>query len=231
MEIDLNCDLGEGCGDDAAFMPLITSANISCGFHAGDAETAHAALTLAREQGVVAGAHPGFADREHFGRRELDLSADAIFRLCIHQVGALIALARQVGTLIRHIKPHGALYNMACRDKSTARPVIAAAEFFELPLMGLPASALEVGCADRLPFIREGFADRRYLADGSLVPRSRADAFVEDVEEAVTQAETLIRERGVRSLCVHGDNPRAVAFVRQLRETLTRRGFQIRACP
>src|SRR5262245_56831876 len=124
MLIDLNCDLGEGCGNDAELMPLITSANISCGQHAGDAATARAALALAREHNVSAGAHPGFADREHFGRRELSLSADEIRRLCVEQVRELESLARQEGVSLRYIKPHGALYNMACRDEATARPVI-----------------------------------------------------------------------------------------------------------
>lgn len=229
MVIDLNCDLGEGCGNDAELMPLITSANISCGRHAGDAATARTALALAREHNVSAGAHPGFADREHFGRRELSLSPDEIRRLCVEQVRELASLARQEGVSLRHIKPHGALYNMACRDEATARPVIDAALELRLPLVGLPGSTLEALSAGRCGFFAEGFADRRYLADGSLVPRTRADAFVENADEAVRQAETLIRERGIRTLCVHGDNPQAIQFVRRLRDALTARGIPIRS--
>jgi UPF0271 protein len=227
MEIDLNCDLGEGCPYDAELMPLITSANVACGFHAGDAATAHAALRAAKQHGVQVGAHPGFADREHFGRRELQRSEEQVFEDCVYQIGALAGLARAVGLGLRYVKPHGALYNMACRDDAYARPVVAAVELFGLRLMGLPGSRLEALCAGRCPFVAEGFADRRYQPDGSLVPRSRPDAFVEDPAEAVRQVEWLLRDKGVRTLCVHGDNPRALAFVRELRAALLRQGLVI----
>src|SRR5262249_25943902 len=125
-------------------------------------------------------------------------------------------------------KPHGALYNMACRDDAYARPIVAAAEIFELALMALPNSRLQALSAGRVPFVAEGFADRRYLPDGSLVPRSRPDAFVSDPAEAVRQVEWLLREKGVRTICVHGDNPRAVAFVGELRDALTGQGIAIR---
>jgi UPF0271 protein len=227
MEIDLNCDLGEGCPHDAELMPLITSANIACGFHAGDAATAHATLILAARQGVQAGAHPGFADREHFGRRELQRTETQIFEDCVYQIGALAGLARAAGVALRYVKPHGALYNMACREDAYARPIVEAVALFGLELMALPESRLEALSAGRCSFVREGFADRRYLPDGSLVPRSRPDAFVADPAEAVRQAEWLLRERGVRTLCVHGDNPQAVAFVRELRDALTQRDITI----
>src|SRR5262249_20954794 len=229
MDIDLNCDLGEGCAYDAELMPLITSANIACGFHAGDPATAHAALRAAARPGVEVGAPPGFAAREHFGRRELARTEQQVFEECVYQIGALAGLARAVGVTVRYVKPHGALYNMACRDDAYARPVVDAAALFELPVMGLPNSRLQVLSAGRCPFVAEGFADRRYLPDGSLVPRSRPDAFVEDPAEAVRQAEWLLRGQGVRTLCVHGDNPKALAFVRELREALTRQGFTLRA--
>jgi 5-oxoprolinase (ATP-hydrolysing) subunit A len=229
MEIDLNCDLGEGCPHDAELLALITSANIACGFHAGDPETARAALEAAARHSVRAGAHPGFPDREHFGRRELARTARQVFDDCVYQVGALAGLARAAGLALAYVKPHGALYNLACRDEAYARPVVDAAALFGMAVMGLPASRLEAACAGRCPFVAEGFADRRYEPDGSLVPRSRPDAFVTDTAEAVRQAERLVREQGVRTLCVHGDNPEAVAFVRALREALTRRGAVIRA--
>jgi UPF0271 protein len=231
MQIDLNCDLGEGCPYDAELMPLITSANVACGFHAGDPATAHAALAAAARHGVQVGAHPGFPDREHFGRRELARSEAQVFEDCVYQIGGLAGLAKAVGLALRYVKPHGALYNMACRDDACARPVVAAAELFGLAVMGLPRSRLEARCAGRVPFVAEGFADRRYLPDGSLVPRSRPDAFVESPEEAVRQAEWLLREKGVQTLCVHGDNPQAVAFVRTLREALQRQGIAIRPFP
>lgn len=228
MEIDLNCDLGEGSPHDAELMPLITSANVGCGGHAGDAVTALTTLRLAQQHGVQVGAHPGYADREHFGRRELDLPAEQVFAECVYQMGALVALARSAGVMLSHVKPHGGLYNQACRDAAVAEPVVRAAELFALPVLGLPGSQLEATCAGRVPFIAEGFADRRYQADGSLVPRSRPDAFVADPTEAVAQAERLIRGHGVRTLCVHGDNPEAVAFVSALRASLARRGVAVR---
>jgi UPF0271 protein len=227
MEIDLNCDLGEGCPHDAELMQLITSANIACGFHAGDPATAYLALRFASEYGVQAGAHPSFPDREHFGRQELVRTESQIYEDCVFQIGALDALAKSVGCALRHIKPHGALYNLACRDDAYARPLVAVAEFFNLRLFGLPGSRLEALSSGRCTFVAEGFADRRYRPDGSLVPRSQADAFVENPPEAVKQVEWLIRERGVKTICVHGDNPRAVLFVRELRSALTRQGITV----
>jgi UPF0271 protein len=229
MQIDLNSDLGEGCAHDADLMPLITSANIACGYHAGDSATAHAALTAAAAHGVQVGAHPGFPDREHFGRREMDRPEPRVYEDCVYQIGALAGLARSAGVTLRYVKPHGALYNQACRDDIYACPVILAARLFGLAVMGLPDSRLQALSAGQCPFVAEGFADRRYLADGSLVPRSRPDAFVTDPAEAVRQAEWLISAKGVQTLCVHGDNPHALAFVRALRDALTRQGFTIRA--
>jgi len=229
MEIDLNCDLGEGCAFDGELMPLITSASIACGFHAGDASTALAALRHAGQLGLAVGAHPGYADREHFGRRELTCSADQVFADCVYQIGALAALARTVGVTLRHVKPHGALYNQACRDDGYALPVVAAVKECQLALMGLPGSRLEFHSRGRVLFVPEGFADRRYLPDGSLVPRSRPDAFVEDPEQAVAQAQWLLREKAVRTLCVHGDNPKALLFVSELRQALLRQGIVIRS--
>jgi UPF0271 protein len=229
MEIDLNCDLGEGCGSDAALMPLITSANIACGFHAGDPATAAAAVRAAVRDSVQIGAHPGFPDREQFGRRELERTEQQIFEDCTYQIGALAGLARSAGGRVRYVKAHGALYNMACRDDAYARPVVEAAELFGLAVMGLPGSRLQAVSEGRCPFVAEGFADRRYQPDGTLVPRSRPDAFVEGPAQAVAQVEWLLRERGVRTVCVHGDNPQAVAFVRKLRTALERQGIEIRA--
>jgi UPF0271 protein len=227
--IDLNCDLGEGCAFDQDLMPLITSANVACGFHAGDPATASATLEAAAVHGVAVGAHPSFPDREHFGRRELERSEKEIFEDCVYQVGALAGLARAVGLDVRHLKPHGALYNLACRDDRYARPVVAAAELFGLPVLGLPRSRLQVVCEGRCRFVAEGFADRGYLPDGSLVPRGRPDAFVNDIGEALRQVVALMRDHGVETICVHGDNPQALEFVRQLRSALLNQGLQIRA--
>jgi len=229
MEIDLNCDLGEGCAHDGELMPLITSANIACGVHAGGPATAFAALASAAKYGVHAGAHPGFADRENFGRRELVHTEQQVYEECVYQVGALLGLAKALGQELYHLKPHGALYHMACRDDAYARPIVAVAELFGLRLLGLPNSRLQASSAGHCAFIAEGFADRRYLPDGTLVPRSRPHAFIQDPAAAVVQVEWLLRNTGVRTVCVHGDNPEALAFVRELRTALCRKGSAIRA--
>src|SRR5205085_1655753 len=226
MLIDLNCDLGEGAGGDADVLPLITTANVACGFHAGDPATAFATVAAAAKLGVRVGAHPGFPDREHFGRRDLDRSEQQVYEDCVYQIGALAGIARACGTGLSHVKAHGALYNLACGDERYARPVVAAAGLFGLPLLGLPRSLLEALSAGHCPFFAEGFADRGYRPDGSLVPRSEPGAFVASPAEAVQQAVRLARDRGVRTLCVHGDNPQALAFVRALRDGLTAAGFQ-----
>lgn len=226
MQIDLNCDLGEGCPHDAELMPLITSANIACGFHAGDAATMWQTLKLAAAHGVRVGAHPSFPDRESFGRRELDRSEQQVYEDCLYQIGAFGALAAAAGTALVHVKPHGALYNMACRDDRYARPLLKAVAQFNAWVVGLPGSRLQ---ALSHHFLAEGFADRRYLPDGSLVPRTRPDAFVENAEDAVRQAIRLIETQGIRTLCVHGDNPQAVAFVRALRAALEAHGIAIRS--
>jgi UPF0271 protein len=229
MLIDLNADLGEGAGTDAELMPLVTSANVSCGFHAGDPDAIRATLELAREHGVAVGAHPGYPDREHFGRRELDLTDRQLGTLGFYQIGALQGLARAAGVPVRYVKPHGALYNQACRDDRVAKPVVAAAYLSGLAVVGLPGSQMEaVAKAVNVPFFGEGFADRRYRPDGSLVPRSDPRAFVDNPDEAVAQVERLIREQGVRTICVHGDNPEAVAFVKAVRAALLARGFTLK---
>jgi UPF0271 protein len=229
MHIDLNSDLGEGCLHDAELLTLITSANVACGWHAGDAAVASATLTEAMRQRVVVGAHPSFPDRDHFGRRELQRSAAEIFQDCVYQVGALAALARAAGTRLSYIKAHGALYNMACRDDAYARPLVDVAEFFQLPLLGLPRSRLELLSRNRIRFVAEGFADRRYQPGGALVPRHLPDAFIHDAAEAAQQAIRLVHEHGVETICVHGDNPQALLFVRTLRAVLEKAGIAIRA--
>jgi UPF0271 protein len=229
MNLDLNCDLGEGAGADAELLPLVTSANVACGFHAGDAVNALATIRAAARLGVRVGAHPSFPDRANFGRTEMQRSEDDIFADCVYQIGALAALAQAARVTLSHVKPHGALYNLACRDDAYARPVVAAAEEFGLPLFGLPGSRLEALSAGRVPFVAEGFADRRYRPDGSLVPRSQPDAFVHDADEAVRQVEWLVRQRGVRTVCLHGDGPRALELARALRVRLPEAGFEIRA--
>jgi 5-oxoprolinase (ATP-hydrolysing) subunit A len=229
MEIDLNADLGEGSGADAELMPLITSVNICGGLHAGGPLEIAAALALAQRYGVSIGAHPGYADRENFGRKDLNLRNQEIVALTVYQIGALSSMAASIRTNIRYIKPHGALYTQACKDQRIASLMVATAMDFELALVGLPGSRLEELASGRVPFIAEGFADRRYRPDGSLVPRTDRDAFVHDPDEAMKQVEWLINERGVRTICVHGDNPEAVVFAKVIRDSLIANGVTLKA--
>lgn len=228
MTIDLNCDLGEGAGHDAELLELVTTANVCCGAHAGDAATSLATLQLAKEHDVCVGAHPGYADREHFGRREQQLSETQLFDECVDQVGRLIELAKGCSLAVTHLKPHGALYNQACRDHDIAKVMVKVAQHFRLPLLGLPNSEMECAAAGHVEYIREGFADRRYNKDGSLVPRSEPNAMIDNVDEAADQLEKLVSLHGVRSICVHGDNPDAVDFVRSLRQMLLAHGHILR---
>jgi len=222
MIVDLNADLGEGCEHDADLMRFITSANICCGEHAGGPDEMRAAGAEARRQGVVIGAHPGYADRANFGRVAVESEPHAVKSLCFRQIAALVA----AGAEVKYLKPHGALYHAAMRDEGTAWGVAQAAEAFGIPCVGLPGSQLQRVCES---YIAEGFADRRYLPDGTLVPRDRADAMIEDVAEALEQVEWLLRERGVRTIGVHGDNPAALEFARALREALPARGHVLQA--
>ena len=229
MDIDLNADVGEGAGFDDELMPLVTSANVCCGLHAGGPTEIRATLELAKRHGVTVGAHPGYDDRNHFSRREHALSQQELLDLCTSQISALDALAREANVELRYIKAHGALYNQACRDRETALAFSAAVSAWNLPVVGLPGSKLEAAVTERgLVFISEGFADRRYRPDGSLVSRTEAEAFVRNPEEAVRQVEWLIRTQGVRTICVHGDNPQAVTFARAVREALLNRGFTLK---
>ena len=230
MEIDLNADLGEGAGFDAELLALVTSANVSCGGHAGDPATICETLELAKKHGVAVGAHPGYPDREHFGRRDVEPDEYRVYLLGLYQVGALTTLARALDVDVRYVKPHGALYNQAARVDAVAAGVLNAAVWFDLPLVGLPGSRLEALAEDEgHPFVAEGFADRRYRPDGTLVPRTEPDAFVRDPKDAAAQVEWLVREKGVRTVCVHGDNPDAVAFAAAVRAALTTGGFKLAA--
>lgn len=243
--IDLNCDLGEGAGHDAELMPFITSANIACGGHAGDAATMRAIVALALQHGVAVGAHPGFDDREHFGRRELAMSPIDAAGLVFTQIQALQDVAREFGAAMRHIKLHGALYNMASRDRALAEAVVRTVRMTakEPMLFVLAGSELEraARACDDVRVVSEVFADRTYQADGSLTPRSRPDALIQDENAAVAQVLRMVREGRVRAtdgtevpitadtVCVHGDGPHAVAFARRLAQELRQPGIELRA--
>ena len=243
--IDLNCDLGEGAGHDAELMLFITSANIACGGHAGDTATMRASVALARQHGVAVGAHPAFNDREHFGRRELPLEATEVAVLVGTQIQALQEIAFDLGTAVRHVKLHGALYNMASRDRTLAESIVRILRMTakEPMLFVLAGSELErvARTYDDVHVVAEAFADRTYQADGTLTPRSRPDALIQDEDTAVAQVLRMVREGRVRAtdgtevpvradtICVHGDGPHAVAFARRLARELRQCGIELRA--
>ena len=231
MKIDLNCDMGENAGNDEDIMPYITSANIACGFHAGDPATMQATVRLAKRYGVAVGAHPGWKDVEGFGRREIMLHPDEVEALILYQIGALYAIAKAEDVELQHVKPHGALYNQAVQDRVLANAVARAVKRFngELILVGLAGSGLiEAGVDIGLRVANEGFPDRNYNPDGTLVSRTELNAIIESPEEVAAHAMKLIRdgvlfdEKHVRvdTLCLHGDHPRAAENARVIREKL-----------
>jgi UPF0271 protein len=238
LHLDLNCDLGEGAGHDAELMPLITSANIACGAHAGDEATMRATVKLAQKYGVAIGAHPGFADRGNFGRAEMALTPTSLREL----VGSQLAGLARLGA-VRHVKPHGALYNLAARDAAVAKVIAETMREADpgLILFGLAGSALvRAGRAAGLRVAEEVFADRTYQRDGSLTPRARPDALITDEDLAVAQVLRMVREGVVRAtdgtdvvikadtVCLHGDGPHAVAFARRLNAELRGAGIELK---
>jgi len=244
LEVDLNADLGEGAGHDAELFELISSANIATGFHAGDSDTMHAAVCAAKEHGVAVGAHPSFFDRENFGRKELKVSNEEVFDAVAYQLGIFQAVASAVGMRPNHVKPHGALYNMAVRDKKLADAIARAITSVDPKLILFAPDNTELaraGEAHGLQIAREVFGDRNYLNDGWLVPRTRPDALLRDPKEAAQRVLRMLRQGKVRSveghdvdvraetICVHGDTPGAVEFARELRTQLESQGVRISA--
>lgn len=247
--IDLNCDLGESfgawrMGEDDALLALVSSANIACGFHAGDPQIMQRTVANALAHGVAIGAHVSLPDLQGFGRREMQVSATEVYAMTLYQLGALHAFARAAGARLAHVKPHGALYNMAARDPYLADAVAGAVHAFnpQLCLVGLAGSALVAAGRSRgLTVAAEAFADRSYLADGSLQPRGESGAVIDDIEDALAQALTLAREGTVSTtaggsielhadtLCLHGDGAHAVSLARRLRAALEAAGMHIAA--
>ena len=236
-EIDLNADLGEGfgawrLGDDEALLDVVTSANVACGFHAGDPRTIERTVAAAAERGVAIGAQVSYPDLVGFGRRRMDVAPADLSADVLYQLGALEAFARVAGTRVAYVKPHGALYNRIVEDELQAHAVVDAVARYDptLPLLTLPGGAAEsVATARGLPVVGEGFADRGYAEDGRLVPRSRPDALLTDPGAVVEQAQTLVAARGVRSICVHGDTPGAADLLRAVRAALEGAGHTVRA--
>lgn len=230
MEIDLNADLGEGAGTDEALMPLVTSANICCGEHAGSDETTLVALRLAKAHGVVVGAHPGYPDRSNFGRVAIGEATPAIAASVRRQLDTFRDHAETCGVPVAYVKPHGALYNQAMADDRFASLVLDAVAPFGWPLLGLPESELESACLlAGHPFVREGFADRRYNPDGTLVPRTEPGAVLRDANAVVEQVIRLVESERVHTVCVHGDTPDAVTLVAAVRRELLARGHELRS--
>jgi 5-oxoprolinase (ATP-hydrolysing) subunit A len=246
--IDLNCDMGESfghwaMGNDEALLACITSANIACGFHAGDPGTMRRTVQLALARGVAVGAHPGLPDMVGFGRREMAITPEEAYNLTVYQTGALMAFVRAEGGTMQHVKPHGALYTMAAQRPQLAEAIAIAVHDVdhELILVGLAGSQL-ILAAERagIRAAGEAFADRRYQADGSLVPRSRPNAVITDPAEAVAQVLEIVGNGRVISvegrhvpisaetICIHGDTPGAPEFARQVRARLEAEGVEIR---
>jgi len=244
MHIDLNADLGEGCDNDEALMALVSSANIACGWHAGDAMTMRRCVRWALKNGVAIGAHPSFPDRENFGRSEMNLPADEIIAGTLYQIGALAAIVKAEGGVLAHVKPHGALYNQAAREPALADALCEAVRRFDpsLRFFGLAGSGMiEAARRAGLQPVEEVFGDRAYNADGSLVSRKLPGALIEDDAQAVAQVISLVRDHTVTALdgsriavnsqtvCLHGDGAHAVEFAKRIRETLAGEGIAIRA--
>jgi UPF0271 protein len=244
LVVDLNADLGEDAGHDGELLELVTSANIACGFHAGDADSMRRSIEAARARSVAVGAHPSLFDRENFGRRELPVKANEVFDAVVYQLGIFAAIAEACELRPNHVKPHGALYNMAARDGELADAIARAVVRVDRQLIFFAPvnSALSrAGQAHGLQIAHEVFADRNYCRDGSLVSRSRPDALLHDPVAAAPRVLRMLREGKVWSvdgddvdvraetICLHGDNPEAVDFARALRSQLEEQGVTFRA--
>ena len=240
MRVDLNCDMGESfgnwtIGDDAAILPFVSSVNIACGFHAGDPSVMRVTVHAAAAHHVAVGAHPGLPDLAGFGRREMAVSPQAVYDMTSYQIGALRGIARAAGVTVKHIKPHGALYNMAAVRSPIADAIALAVRDTDgsLTLVALSGSCLiDAGRATGLRTASEVFADRNYMPDGTLVPRSAPNAIVNDVDEAAARAVRMVQSHRVtaidgsdvtvlaETICIHGDAPYAALFAQRIRVAL-----------
>jgi 5-oxoprolinase (ATP-hydrolysing) subunit A len=241
--VDLNCDLGEGSRSDQQIIPHVTSVNIACGFHAGNPVIMRQTVRLAVEHGVAIGAHPGLADLAGFGRREMPVTPQEVYGMVLYQTGALSAFARAAGATVTHLKPHGALYNMAAKDEAIAQAIAEATRDFnpDCILVGLAGSELiRAGAAAGLTTASEGFADRSYQADGSLTSRDTPGALIHDPAAAAQQVLKMVLQGTVTSLqgtavplradtiCIHGDSPGAANLVQTIRQRLLDEGIEIK---
>lgn len=249
MTVDLNADAGESYGvfsygHDREIFPYVTSVNLACGFHGGSPTRIREAVALAKAHGVAVGAHPGFPDLVGFGRREMALSPEEVYADVLYQMGALYAFLRAEGLRLHHVKPHGALYLKACRDRETARAIAEAVKAFdpEVPLVVLPGTVYEEEARKAgLRVVLEAFPERAYLNNGQLAPRSLPGSWISDPEEAARRALRMVLEGRVEALdggevevraetlCIHGDNPNALQVVRAVRKALEEAGIEVRA--
>lgn len=237
MHIDLNADVGEAFGPwtlapDDALLAQVSSANVACGFHAGDPATMRRTVVLAARHGVAIGAHPGLPDLAGFGRRAMAITPEEAYDIVVYQVGALIGVARAQGATVSHVKPHGALYNMAAGDAALADAIARAVRDLDpsLVLFGLAGSAsIAAGERHGLRTLAEGFPERGYAADGTLLPRSHPDAIVHDPAVVADRAVSMAREGRFATLCIHGDHPSAVAVASAVRGALERAFIRVAA--
>ncbi len=249
QSIDLNCDMGEAFGNypmpnDDILLDHITSANIACGFHAGDPEVMQHTVAMAIKKGVAIGAHPGLPDLQGFGRREMKISANEAYQMTIYQIGALYGFVKAAGGKLHHVKAHGALYNMAAKDPALAKAIVQAVHDFDstLILYGLAGSEM-IEAAKKIGIITasEVFADRTYQDDGSLTPRSQSNALITDEQQSIAQVLQMVKHQQVQSvsnkniplkaetLCLHGDGSHAVEFAKLINEKLEAEGITIKA--
>ena len=244
-KIDLNCDMGESfgqyqLGNDEGVMSFITSANIACGFHAGDPSVMQKTIRLSKKFNVAVGAHPSWNDLQGFGRREMNVSAEETEALVLYQIGALAAFAKAEGVELHHVKPHGALYNQAAKDRVLANAIARAVKSFsvDLILVGLAGSSLvEAGIEIGLRVANEGFPDRNYNPDGTLMSRQKSNAMIETPDEVGTHAVSLVKNgidfsgRNVKvdTLCLHGDNVHAAENAKRIREALVQNKIEVQA--
>lgn len=243
MLIDLNCDLGEGMTTDEQIIPLISSSNIACGFHAGDMDTIKRTIELCLLNNVAIGAHPSWPDKENFGRKEMQRSTDELYSIVFEQLNILSQLTKEQGSILHHVKPHGALYNQSAKDESIAATIAKAVKDFDdsLVLFGLSGShSIKEAEKLELKTANEVFADRTYLDDGSLTPRSQPKALIEDKSKAVQQALQMITQQTVTSItgknisliadtiCIHGDGANAVDFAKAISLALNQHNIDIK---
>ncbi|PTM09505.1 MAG: lactam utilization protein LamB [Bacteroidetes bacterium] len=240
--IDINADIGEGIGNEAELMPLLSSCNIACGGHAGNKDTMRMCINLAVQHNVKIGAHPSFPDIENFGRNEINMSCAALYQSVKNQIKDLMNVIKEEHAALHHVKPHGALYNLAARDKKTAEVIVEVMKSIHLPLkLYVPYGSViaEVAITEGIPITYEVFADRNYNDNLSLVSRLKDNAVILDVDEMTSHIKSMILRNKVKSIngvevsikaetiCVHGDNPEALKLIQNLRQNLTNSGVEI----